>query len=98
MPKIGMPDRVSGFAPSKGKFVGCYTVEQRVQGWIPTPAGIYVPHSDWKDNLKGRGKFGKYKRMTFTDDVWKYEANKPSPQKYDTKNWKVNKSPGNFKL
>jgi len=98
MPKIGFENRVSGFSPSKGKFVGCYTVEQRVQGWIPTPGAIYVPPTDWKENFARRGKFGKYKRQTFTDEIFKYEAPKPSPQKYETKNWKVNRSPGNFKL
>ena len=30
MPKIGLPNRINGFSPSKGKFVGCYTVEQKV--------------------------------------------------------------------
>lgn len=60
LPENGLPDRVTGFAPSKGKFVGCYTVEQRVQGWIPTPGSIYVPHSNWKEQFPRRGKFGKY--------------------------------------
>ena len=80
------------------KYQASYTDNQRVHGWYPTPGGIYVPHSDWKEQFPRRGKFGKYKKMTFTDEVFKYEKDKPSPQKYDTKNWKVNRSPGNFKL
>ena len=67
-------------------------------GWIQTPAAIYVPHSDWKDNFGRRGKFGKYKRSTFTDELMKIEKDKPSPQKYETSNFKVNRSPGAFKL
>lgn len=57
-----------------------------------------MPHSDWKDNFGRRGRFGKYKRLTFTDDVMKSEKDKPSPQKYETSNFKVNRSPGAFKL
>ena len=48
-------------------------------GWIPTPGAIYVPPTDWKENLKGRGKFGKYNKITFTEDIMKREANRPSP-------------------
>jgi hypothetical protein len=38
--------------------------------WVP--GAQYVPHRDWnKTNFKDKGKFGKYKKITFTEEVLK---------------------------
>lgn len=65
---------------------------------IPGP-NKYLKHSDWRDNIKGRrGKFLTGARLTFTDDIIKYESKTPAPSKYDNKEAlkKLIKTPGNY--
>jgi hypothetical protein len=51
--------------------------------WVP--GAQYVPHRDWnKTNFKGIGKFGKYKKITFTEEVLKFEKPKAGPHHYTT--------------
>lgn len=50
------------------------------------PGSYYVQHSDWRENIKGRsGKFLQNQRRTFTDEVMKFEKNKPAPNAFDNK-------------
>jgi len=52
--------------------------------YVPGPK--YVQHSDWRNNIKGRtGKFLQKERRTFTDEIMKFERNKPAPNTFDTK-------------
>ena len=63
------------------------------------PGAQYVPHRDWnKTNFKGIGKFGKYKKITFTEEVLKFEKSKAGPHHYTTYDYKKNKTQGAFNL
>jgi len=65
------------------------------------PGPQYIPHTDWnKTNFKGRGKFGKYKcpKVTFTEEVLKYEKFRAGPHHYTTFDKGKNKTLGAFNL
>jgi hypothetical protein len=65
----GFPPRVKSFAPSKSENVSYF--EQTGKDWKWVPAGIYIPHSDWTKTAPKPGKWGKYKKQTFTEEVMK---------------------------
>jgi hypothetical protein len=98
-PKTDNDDnKITGFAPAKGKFVGCYyPVEQRAMGYTAVPPAKYVGPSDWAEKFPRRGKFGKYVKNTFTADIMKLEKERVGPNKYETSNLKRMRSPGNHK-
>ena len=100
-PVGGFDLRVTGFSPTKGKLgPGCFTVENRVQGWInvPEPSKYMGPENwDSRNPRNLQGKFGKYKKITFTESIMDHEKNKPSPRHYNTFNLHQTKSPGNHK-
>lgn len=66
-------------------------------GWIPVPGPIYVPHEDWSTHFPKRGKFGKYKKISATEEIMNYEKNRPTPRTYDNYKYKLNRSPGTIK-
>jgi hypothetical protein len=45
-----------------------------------------VPHSDWNKTAPKVGKWGTYKKITFTEEVMKKEKSKPAPTNYATYN------------
>lgn len=45
-----MDDKITGFSPAKGKFVGCFfPIEQKAMGYTAVPAPKYVGHDDWNE-------------------------------------------------
>ena len=57
--------RIKNLGMTKNK-PKCFT-DQRAHDFKWVPAAIYIPHRDWnKTNFKAKGKFGKYKKITFT--------------------------------
>ncbi len=81
LPVLENPVKIKDFKVSTGKKVGCYD-DQKCMGYMPTPGPIYVPHEDWmKTELlsPNRGKFGKYKKITLTEEVMKKEQYRMSP-------------------
>jgi hypothetical protein len=76
-----------------------FDIVQKEKSWVPGP--IYQPHTDWKEQLlKGnnKGKFGTYRRSTFTDSVMQSEAKKVAPNLYETAHYKHNKPTGALNL
>jgi hypothetical protein len=68
-PKHGLPHRICHFAPGKGKNLSFIDIQKASTKWIPGP--IYVPHEDWrKTSASTKGKFGKYQKITFTNEVF----------------------------
>ena len=62
----------------------CFT-DQKAHDFKWVPGAQYIPHTDWeKTNFKARGKFGKYKKITFTEEVLNFESKKVGPNKYET--------------
>lgn len=97
IPKKGLDKRVCSYAPSQSKNICFIDHVQKDTKWKPGP--IYVPHSDWRKNLTA-GKFGKYKKITFTEDQMKWEKNRrpAGPTSYDNHNLHLKRSLGAFKL
>jgi len=84
VPSVDHKWHTSGF--SGNKFVEkCFTdTKAKAFQWVP-PAK-YVAHDDWNKTKfpDKRGKFGKYKKETFTEDVFKYEKGRTGPHHYST--------------
>jgi len=58
-----------------------------------------VPHSDWrKKSIAQKGKFGKYKKILFTETVMNFQKLKPAPNAYENFDYKKNKPLGATKL
>lgn len=84
VPTFGSKARVNSFAPSKSKNVSIFAETAKDFKWVP--AAIYVPHSDWNKTAPKVGKWGTYKKITFTEEVMKREKSKPAPTNYATYN------------
>lgn len=81
LPVIETPVKVKDFVVPTGKKVGCYD-DQRCMGYILTPGPIYVAHDDYMKSQQqspNKGKYGKYKKFTFTEEVFKREQFRMSP-------------------
>ena len=88
--------RVCSFAPTRSKNIPMHDIVQKEKRWVPGP--IYIPHSDWRQQFKLRGKWGKYKKISFTESVFNSEKDKVPPSKYDVFHSKKNKPLGSIKL
>jgi hypothetical protein len=77
---MGLEPRIQSFGNTKQKKVSYF--EQTAKDWKWVPAGIYVPHSEWTKQPPKNGKFGKYPKQTFTEEVMKREKPKPAPTNY----------------
>ena len=84
VPKHGSQPRVTSFAPSKSKNFGF--MDQAAKDWKWVPAGIYIKHSEWDKTAPKTGKWGTYKKISFTESVMTQEKSKPSPANYQTFN------------
>lgn len=61
--------------------------------------GPKVPHVKWTDELRSKlGKWGTYKKISFTEGVFNKEKDRIAPNKYETFNGKVKRPLGAFKL
>lgn len=99
VPAVDHKWNTTGF--SSCKYVEkCFT-DQKAKAFQWVPPSKYVAHDDWKVlQNKGsdkRGKFGKYKKETFTEEVFKYEKSRPSPHAYPTFKLKEKYVHGNYK-
>ena len=65
----GLDPRVTSFAPSVSKNVSMFEQIGKERKWVP--AAIYVQHSDWNKTGPKVGKWGTYKKQTFTEEVMK---------------------------
>lgn len=63
------------------------------------PGPIYLPHTNWKQEMeKKAGKFGKYKKESFTESVFKKEKDRVPPTAYNVWDAKANRPLGALKL
>ena len=57
-----------------------------------------MAHSDWRKNsIAQKGRFGKYKKITFTQEMFTTERKKPGPHSYKTDNKNAQYIKGNKK-
>jgi hypothetical protein len=83
---------------SSNRFVETCFTDQRAKAFQWVPAAKYVTHSDWRNQFPGRGKFGKYPKVTFTAQQLKDEKDKVGPHHYTTYDKRKNRSLGAFNL
>ena len=53
---------------------------QKAEKWKPGP--IYMSHPDWNNSIIRKGKFGKYPKKSFVDEIVKVEEKRPGPVSY----------------
>lgn len=71
-PKHGLEHRVCSFAPSKSKNISFIDIAKAISKTRPAPH--HLTHKDWrKESIAQKGRFGKYKKITMTQEVFDSE-------------------------